>query len=44
MTVLKSLTFNQAPLGKLPHKPTLFHRERLLKRLEEQFQLAKDPS
>lgn len=43
MTALKALTFITAPL-KTPHNPTLFRRERLLQRLEEQLQLAKDPS
>lgn len=43
MTALKSLTFIQAP-PKTPNNPTLFRRERLLQRLEEQLQLAKDPS
>ena len=43
MTNLKSLTFVQAPL-KTAHSPTLFRRERLVQRLQEQLELAKDPS
>ena len=43
MNTLKSLTFVQAPL-KTPNNPTFHRRERLLQRLQEQLQLAKDPS
>ena len=43
MTALKALTFISTPPNP-PHNPTLFRRERLLQRLEEQLQLAKDPS
>lgn len=43
MTALKSLTFIPAPL-KTPHNPTLYRRERLVQRLEEQLQLSKDAS
>ncbi len=43
MNSLKSLTFVPAP-PKTPHNPTFFRRERLLQRLQEQLQLAKDAS
>ena len=43
MNALKSLTFVPAPL-KTPHNPTFYRRERLLQRLQEQLQLAKDAS
>ena len=43
MNTLKSLTFVQAP-PKTPNNPTFYRRERLLQRLQEQLQLAKDPS
>ena len=43
MNTLKSLTFVPAP-PKTPHNPTFFRRERLLQRLQEQLQLAKDAS
>ena len=43
MNSLKSLTFIPAP-PKTPNNPTVFRRERLLQRLQEQLQLAKDPS
>ena len=43
MNTLKSLTFVPAP-AKAPHNPTFLRRERLLQRLQEQLQLAKDPS
>lgn len=43
MNTLKSLTFIPAPVKAL-NNPTVFRRERLLQRLQEQLQLAKDPS
>ena len=43
MNTLKSLTFVAAP-PKNPHNPTFHRRERLVQRLQEQLQLAKDPS
>lgn len=43
MNSLKSLTFIPAP-PKTPNNPTFFRRERLLQRLQEQLQLAKDAS
>lgn len=43
MNTLKSLTFVPAPV-KAPNNPTVFRRERLLQRLQEQLQLVKDPS
>ena len=43
MNSLKSLTFVPAP-PKTPNNPTFYRRERLLQRLQEQLQLAKDPS
>ena len=43
MNTLKSLTFVQTP-PKTPNNPTFYRRERLLQRLQEQLQLAKDPS
>jgi len=43
MNSLKSLTFIPAP-PKTPNNPTVFRRERLLQRLQEQLQLAKDAS
>jgi len=43
MNSLKSLTFIPAP-PKTPNNPTFFRRERLLQRLQEQLQLAKDPA
>ena len=43
MNSLKSLTFIPAP-PKTPNNPTVFRRERLLQRLQEQLQLAKDPA
>ena len=43
MNTLKSLTFVPAP-PKNPNNPTFHRRERLVQRLQEQLQLAKDPS
>jgi hypothetical protein len=43
MNTLKSLTFVAAP-PKNPNNPTFHRRERLVQRLQEQLQLAKDPS
>ncbi len=43
MNSLKSLTFVPAP-PKTPNNPTFYRRERLLQRLQEQLQLAKDPA
>ena len=43
MNTLKSLTFVAAP-PKKPNNPTFHRRERLVQRLQEQLQLAKDPS
>ena len=43
MNSLKSLTFVAAP-PKTINNPTVFRRERLLQRLQEQLELAKDPS
>jgi hypothetical protein len=43
MNTLKSLTFVAAP-PKTPNNPVFFRRERLLQRLQEQLQLAKDAS
>lgn len=43
MTHLKSLTFTVAP-RKASSNPTLVRRERMVARLEEQRQLARDPS
>ena len=43
MNTLKSLTFVQAP-PKTPNNPTFHRRERLVQRLEEQLELAKNPS
>jgi hypothetical protein len=43
MNSLKSLTFVPAP-PKTPNNPTFYRRERLVQRLQEQLQLAKDPS
>ena len=43
MNTLKSLTFVAAP-PKNPHNPTFHRRERLVQRLQEQLQLAKEPS
>ena len=43
MSSLKSLTFIPAP-PKAPNNPKFFRRERLLQRLQEQLQLAKDAS
>ncbi len=43
MNTLKSLTFVATP-PKTINNPTVFRRERLVQRLQEQLQLAKDPS
>ncbi len=43
MNGFKSLTFIPAPPN-TPNNPTVFRRERLLQRLQEQLQLAKDAS
>ena len=43
MNTLKSLTFVAAP-PKNPNNHTFDRRERLVQRLQEQLQLAKDPS
>ena len=43
MNTLKSLTFVAAP-PKKPNNPTFHRRERLVQRLQEQLQLATDPS
>ena len=43
MNSLKSLTFVATP-PKTINNPTVIRRERLVQRLQEQLQLAKDPS
>jgi len=43
MNTLKSLIFLAAP-PKAPNNPTFHRRERLVQRLQEQLQLAKDAS